>query len=1069
MKPLTVLKKVTILTLTLLILFSPSSPPTHAQGGSSPPAKPAIRFRHITTEEGLSQGTVLNIIKDRRGFLWFGTRGGLNRYDGYEFKTYQHDPDDPNSVGGNFVGNLLEDRDGMIWIGTISGGLTKFNPGTETFTRYQHDPGNPNSLGSNTVKSLYQDRAGNIWIGTKFGGLNKLDPVTETFTRYQHDSDSPDTQDEIFFRSILEDRAGTIWAGGISLLSKINPETGELTNYRLGPDFTNVYALYEDTNGAIWLGLDQGLVKFDPATKQMSEVYQPDPEVSDVRPSRITSILAGHSGKLWVSALTGLYLFDFQTDRFTRHYQHHPAFSDGLSEDRIWSLYKDNEGLLWIGTDSSGIDILDSRHEQFQNYRFDPENPNSLYSDTVLAIHVDSVEILWIGNFGGVLNRFDRSTGQFTHYVPDPNDEFAIAAGESLVTIVRDSQGIVWSGGQGTGLNRFDEKTGQFYTYHHNPDDPNSLSVDRILDIYEDQMGILWIGTAGGGLNRFDRETEQFYAYRHDPDDPTSLGNDDVSIIYEDKSGALWLGSWGGGGVLGRFDRETGNFTNYYNDPDNLNSLTLGAILAIHEDQTGTLWVGTVGGMNKFDRETGTFTRYLEKDGLPSSSVVGILEDAGGNLWLSTLNGLSRFDPTTETFNNYDVSDGLQMQTYSNSTYDQNEKGEMFFGGKKGFTIFDPTQIKDNPYIPPLVLTDFKLFNQSVSPGDDSPLQKPIWETDALTLSYLDDILTFEFSALSYANPEKNQYRYMLEGFKSDWIETDSSNRSATYTNLDPGDYVFRVQGSNNNGVWNEESISLPITITPPWWQTTWFRGVMVILAVTLIAGAFVAQRQSAKRRERLLKTQVAERTHELQIARDEAEVAREVAEVANQAKSTFLANMSHELRTPLNGILGYAQILKQRQGIDTTIGDGLNIIQHSGEHLLTLINDILDLAKIEAGKVELHPTAIHFPIFLDGIVSIIHTRAEAKNISFTFEAMNDLPVGVQADETRLRQVLLNLLGNAVKFTDRGSVTLRVKVKQGSVATLTRATLRLQEQGSISPPHPRTSSTHLALPLRSLI
>ncbi len=447
----------------------------------------------------------------------------------------------------------------------------------------------------------------------------------------------------------------------------------------------------------------------------------------------------------------------------------------------------------------------------------------------------------------------------------------------------------------------------------------------------------------------------------------------------------------------------------------------------IYEDRAGIIWIATGDGLNKFDGKT--FTVYRHKQGLAGDLVMGILEDKQGYLWISTDKGLSKFDAERETFRNYDRWDGLQSNFFELHSAYQSQTGELFFGGVNGFNAFYPDKLLDNPHIPPVVLTNFKLFNQPVSISDDSPLQQHINFAKQINLSYDQTVFSFEFAALNYRAANKNSYAYMMEGFDKNWTYTSSNRRFVHYTNLDPGQYTFRVKASNNDNKWNEAGTAIKITITPPWWETLWFEGAMVVLFIVILIVGVRWRLYTIRTQNQELETQVAERTRELKKEKDGAEILREKAEVANQAKSTFLANMSHELRTPLNGILGYAQILRRDPSITTQQRHGLNVIEQSGNHLLNLINDVLDLAKVEAGKIELYNVDFNLHMFLTGMGEIIRIRAECKEIIFNLEMDSILPNDINGDEKRLRQVLLNLLGNSVKFTDSGNITLRVEVQ----------------------------------------
>ncbi len=518
-------------------------------------------------------------------------------------------------------------------------------------------------------------------------------------------------------------------------------------------------------------------------------------------------------------------------------------------------------------------------------------------------------------------------------------------------------------------------------------------------------------------MTAFNRETGQFTHFQHDPADPQSLSNNQVTCIVEDRAGMLWVGTSQG---LNQFNPETEIFTRYQHDPKDPDSLVQDSVFSIFEDSNGDLWIGTSGGLDRFDRASGQFTHYSMQDGLPSETIYGILEEnvstggKGGDLWISTANGLSRFDPQTETFRNYSVNDGLQSNSFLGfSAYAQSPDGEMFFGGTGGFNAFYPDQIKDNANIPPVVITDFQLANKPVLIGGDSVLQESILETDQLVLSYQDNVFSLEFAALNYRSPEQNSYKYKMEGFEQDWHEVDSSRRFATYTNLDPGEYVFRVIASNNDGVWNEEGASMAITVTPPWWETTEFRMAMVLLGIGLLVGAFNWRVRSIEARSRELEKTVQERTRELQ--------------AANQAKSMFLASMSHELRTPLNAILGFSRLMARDPAVTTQQEEMLDVIDRSGEHLLSMVDDVLSLSRIEAGRVELKEEAFDVEQLLQDIGWMFKSRAEGKGLQFNLELEAELPPHLRGDAGKLRQVLINLLGNAVKFTEAGEVWLRAR------------------------------------------
>jgi two-component system sensor histidine kinase ChiS len=1064
-----------------------------------------ITFEHLSPGEGLLQNTITCILQDQKGFLWFGTEEGLIKYDGYGFTVYKNDSKNPNSLSHDVVQSIYEDHLGILWIGTRGGGLNCFDRATEQFFHYQSNSDDPKSLSHNNVFSIYEDQRGVIWIGTDGGGLNRLDRETDHFSHYRHDESDPRSLSSNFIRSIYEDRSEGVWVGTLGGgVNRFDRKTGEFDHYQYEPDNPHslshdaVWAIHEDSSGTLWIGTyGGGLNRFDRATGRFSR-YQTDPnDPYSLSHNRIRCIYEDREKGLWIGTDGGgLNRFDRATERFF-HYQTDPTAPSSLSHNIVRSIYEDQAGILWIGTEGGGIDKIMRGTEQFFHYQIDSIDSHNQVSNIILSIYEDQSGVLWIGTYGGGLNRYDREKKELTQYQADPNNPYSLSS-DVVFSIYEDRSGVLWIGTRDGGLNRFDRATERFFSYQHDPNDSHSLSHNRVRTIYEDQRGTLWIGTEGGGLNKlvpsedegFDPqtsqgETEHFVHYQYDPNIPYSLSHNDVWTIYEDHLGELWIGTDGG---LNKLDRATERFLYYQNDPTNPGSLSNNSIRSIYEDRSGILWIGTRGGgLNKFDRVNETFTHYDEKGGLPTEVIYGILEDPNGNLWLSTnKNGLSKFDPHTATYKNFDVKDGLQGNVFTAGAYYQSRwSGEMFFGGINGFNAFYPESIRGNPHIPPIVITDFQLFNKSVEIRDDSPLQKAITETEEIMLSYKDNVLSFEFAALDYTLPEENLYAYMLEGVEKDWVYS-GTRRFVTYTHLDPGTYIFRVKGANNEGVWNDDGVSINITITPPFWETWRFRIVIAILIVGGVLGGFYVRVRTIHAQKRYLEIQVNKRTKDLKEAneqlrrdiaerkqmeidlqhakeaaleaKDAAEEARGAAESANRAKSEFLANMSHELRTPLNAILGYAQIFLRDESFTEKQREAVRIVQRSGEHLLSMITDILDLSKIEARKIPLEPTALYLPGFLKSLADMVQVQASHKGISFTSEIAPDIPEVIYADERRLRQILLNLLSNAVKFTKKGYVTFRVGYRDTEIGRWGDGEIGRRE---ISPHLPISPSPHL--------
>ncbi len=792
---------------TALLLIMSAVSPLYAQQG-------ILRFRRLSPEDGLAHSKVYSFAQDNNGFLWIGTEGGLNKYDGYTLTTYTHDPAQPTTLSHNKIMALCESAQGTLWIGTL-GGLNKFDPVTETFTHYQTDPNNPNSLSQNRIWTLYEDRSGILWIGTLGGGLDKFIPETEEFTHYIANSAHPDSLSDNSVLAIYEDRAGSLWVGTSQGLNRLDRDTGHWTHYKANPADPNsishnyVTSIMEDHAGRLWIGTANGLDVFDTGTGQFRHYLPERNNRNSLSSNAISSVHEDRFGQLWIGTLGGgLNKFDPEQGRFTRYFSN-PDDPNTLSHNEVWTIFEDRSGVLWLGTAGGGVSIANPRTEQFIHYVSDRRDRNSLSHGDVRAIYEDHEGMLWIGTSGG-LNTFDQTTGSFIRYLANLKQPGTLSY-NSVWSILEDHQDVLWVGTL-KGLNKFDRATNTFTHYLPDRTDPTSLSFYKIGPMLEDRSGQLWIGTLGGGLNLFDRKTEQFTHYRANPADPTRLAHDVISALYEDHAGTLWVGTNGG---LHKFNRATGHFIRYQNDPTDPQSLSSNAVLSLYEDRAGTLWVGTAMKLNAFDRSTNSFTHYGKQDGLPSEVIYGILEDDRGNLWLSTTKGLSRFDPRSHSFKNFDTRDGLQSNEFNIGAYYKNNNGDMFFGSVKGLTRFHPDQISVNTHIPPVVMTDFQLFNKSVVPHEGALLQRPITETTEINLAYTDKVFSFEFAALDYAIPEKNHYAFMLEGFQADWAQTTANKRFATFTNLDEGLYRFRVKASNNDGVWNEEGASINLSVGP--------------------------------------------------------------------------------------------------------------------------------------------------------------------------------------------------------------------------------------------------------------
>jgi signal transduction histidine kinase/ligand-binding sensor domain-containing protein/CheY-like chemotaxis protein len=992
--------------------------------------EPTLHFARLTSDDGLAQNTIEAILQDSQGFMWFGTLAGLSKYDGYRFTTYRYEPENPNNLSQNWVRDLYEDRDGMIWIATEGGGMNRFDPRTETFTHYVNDHQNPNSLAGDRVFHIFQERSGKLWfVGGGLTGLNTYDPETGTFTRFASDRDDPNAFHGGAVWDIYEDEAGLLWMASDQGLVRYDPSGNRFASFApastSGQQEVRLTVLHPDSSGVLWAGGNQGLYQFD----IQNESFTPYPTLGTVN-----DLLEDENGLFWIASTNGLYIFDPRTGQALNHYQHDPTQPDSLNNNQLTELYQDREGVIWIGTGEGGLNIYDPRQAQFAHYRHDPDTETSLAEGTIKDIFATDDSRLWLGVGDGV-DLIDLATHQITHFTGEASEDFS----GPVNVVYEDRSGTVWVGTSGFRLYQLDPDSSQFTRYPLETQLTRPTPPKAVIAFYEDDAGALWVAVNHDGIYRLDpsRQNVQFYEsppVAPMPDAPpdstsTMVIRPPITDLYGDRAGHIWVTTLNG---FHRFDPRTETFESYRatakrTGPDSYMETLL-------EDQNGLIWIASRDGLIRFDPNTKATQYYTEDDGLASNYVVGILENERGDLWLSTKRGLSRFTPSTETFRNFDVSDGLQGSEFISRAFAEAADGQMFFGGINGLTAFYPEQISENPYQPPVVLTDFQLFNRPVLPGDESLLTSPIAVTNALTVNHDQNILSFEFAALSYAAPKQNHYRYKLDGFESAWNETDSARRFVTYTNLPAGNYTFRVEGTNDDGVWSDQAVALNLTVLPPWWETVWFRGAVSVLLIGLVLGGYQWRIRAIARRNRDLEREVArqtsalqQRTQELQASEEQLRQAKDAAESANRAKSAFLANMSHELRSPLNVMLGFAQVMSRDAQLPQEAHKNLEIILHSGEHLLALINQVLDLSKVEAGRMTLDEVNFDLYRLLEDIEEMFILKAQDKHLELLFDRPADLPRYLRADAVKLRQILINLIGNALKFTASGGVAVRVR------------------------------------------
>jgi len=796
-----------------------------------------IRFNHLTIEDGLSQSAVTCIFQDKNGFMWFGTQDGLNRYDGYNFKVFKNDPEDPSTLSDNFIFSIYEDDSGTIYIGTQSGNLHEYDPKNESFTVVSSDSIDLSKTVMSSVLAVYYDKSNIKWIGglSQGTGLKMENKKTGEVKTFIHDPNNKFSLSNNKVYSILRDSKGSLWIGTFDGLNKLEEETGRFLHFKNDPADPNsisdnfVWPIYEDSRGILWVGTVRGgLCKFDP-----------------------------------------------QSNSFI-NYKNDPADPTSLNDNYIFSIYEDRSGVIWIGTNTGGLNYFHPSSQVFEHYVNNAENKNSLSDNDVIAMNVDTDGVYWIGTRNAGLDKFDHIRKEFKNYSHDPANSNSLVS-NSVQSIYEDKSGILWLGTFSNGLDAFDPRSETFTHYIHNPSDPHTLTDNRIYALIEDNDNNIWIGTYGGGLNKLDRKTGKISNFQSDENDTTSISSNATWSIAKDQSGNLWIGTFGGG--VNIFDHENQTFTHLRNNPDDSTSIIDDNIIRVFKDSKGIMWFGTTKGLSRYSNETNNFKNYNENDGLPNNWVYGIAEDGNGNLWLSTNDGLSKFNPIDETFKNYFYEDGLQGNEFNQNAYAKDSKtGRLLFGGLNGFNVFHPDSVIGNSYVPPIVFTDYLRYNTDDEEGKPI-IEKGISERDSLLLTYKDNIVSFDFAALSYYNNIMNQYRYKLEGFNENWIQL-GNNHSVTFTNLSPGEYNLRVIGSNSDGLWNDKGASLFIEVTPPWWRTNIAYTIYGVIFVGILLGIRKFENDRREQKAKMRET-------ELRMKATEAE--KRAIEIENERKTKEL------------------------------------------------------------------------------------------------------------------------------------------------------------------------------------
>ncbi len=779
-------------------------------------------FHAISIEDGLSQNTISCILQDRNRFMWFGSEEGLNRYDGYSFKVFRHHRGHDNGLSHDRVACLLEDSEGFLWIGTLGGGLDRFEPDTGRFIHHRHRAGDISSLSHDSVRAVLPDGKGKFWVGTD-NGLDLFDPKSGKAVRVPMLVDEDGGYGPVAVASIYMDRSGQLWIGTDHGLYRHDAASGRCRkmnggrseNGPLVAGRSQINTIFEDEVGGIWLGTEAGLASFDRKLGRFQFKESGTVVLPHLYRSRILKIIGDNRGGVWVGTETGIYYFPIP-GQLAVYFRAGAVPRRLLRDHFMLSLFQDAEGILWAGT-FSGIFKYDLRTRQFAlvGPEFnEKDREKEDFRMPVSAVCQDGRGWLWIGTYKQGLFGINRGVDEKKTFAQLPGNPRPLK--ETIISALYVDRGqVLWIGTQ-NGLHAYDILNDRFTGYYHRTGLGGGLSNDSVMTIFEDRSGRLWVGTEDG-LNLFDPLRFSFIAYRHAREGAPLIDRDRISALIQDSGGTIWVGTYGAG--LSRFDPETGRFTTLYHS-GLMGPAVIGSdkIYCLLEDSQKRLWIGTnSGGLSLFDRVSGTFTHFSSEDGLPNNTILGMLEDNQGHLWLSTNRGLCRFDPQGRIFRCFSARDGLQGDEFLPKSFFRGAGHELFFGGPNGLTCFFPENIRDNAYVPPVWITQVDTFNRARKPDDDlRPLNR-------LDLGYRDRIVSFAFAALSFADSRRNRYAYKIDGLHDDWVHI-GNRHEVTVSNLRPGNYVFRVKGSNNHGLWNETGAALAISMLPPWWQTWWFR-----------------------------------------------------------------------------------------------------------------------------------------------------------------------------------------------------------------------------------------------------
>lgn len=951
-----------------------------------------LKFERLSLDEGLSQSTVYSLIQDKKGFIWAGTEEGLNRFDGNHFKVYKNILGDEKSIANNLVKKIYQDNDGTLWIGTLDGFFMKYDNNSDNFTNFSFDTIEHSSKAELT--SIVEDSESNLWVGSYFRGLKIFDKSKNCFEDHLTQFGSINNHFSSDICTIYNDPQGLLWIGTWDKgLFIFDPKNNLLFHHEiistLSPNHNNVCVrcIYQDRNLSTWIGTKEGLYLFDPNTKNVRK-FTLNSSGSEMNSWQINSICEDKNKTVWIGTQKGL--IEFKNESMINVYQHDKHDMNSLSSDNIYTLFVDCTNVLWMGTSGGGINKLDCEFKKFYSLTKLIDENDEVPLKKILSFYIDSSHLWWVSSYDKKLFVIDNFK---LHKFNEGNISDAELLTSMLTDIVEDKNSDIWFSFLANNfIIKYCREQNEFKKYILTDN-----SGVNTLKIYNNE---LLIATRENGIICFCLSNEKFKPFSENTEFLNKIKKGMVFSIFIDSEKLLWLGTVTEG--LFQYDVKSQNYINYKFDKDDNNSISDNCILCINQDKEGNILVGTnKGGLNYLYKNEKRFKRITIDQGLSNNMIKGILEDERKNLWLSSNNGLSQIDINNFRIKNFYKNDGLQSNEFNDRTYFKDRDGTMYFGGINGITYFKPEEIKDNPYIPNIVITDFQIFNESViSSPENFFLKTNITFAKEITLSHRESVFSFEFSALCFNNLQKNQYAYIMEGFDKDWIYC-GTRRQATYTNLDPGIYTFRVKGSNNDGIWNEDGTSIKITITPPYWKTWWFKG---LGALSFAAATGYSYKQRLNKMEKEKKDQ--EEFSRKLIGSQETERKRIALELHD--------TIAHDILISKNKAL---MALKHPNDNDRL----KNSLTEISEMATLALNDVRSIAY------NLHPHQLERLGFTKAIRSIVNDVIKATNINFTVEIDNVDEVISKESEINLFRIIQEAISNIIKHSGASEAHLSVK------------------------------------------